>query len=94
MTAFNIIFLVTCYPLVFLLYFFLRNARSHNGWCFGVSLTHEWKKDPEIDKVDVEYRKNLKNTMIVFGIILFIISSRGTRFQNLYNDYENFRESK
>lgn len=33
-------------------------------------------------------------TMIVFGIILFIISSRGTRFQNLYNDYENFRESK
>lgn len=72
MNAFNFIFLLTCYPIVFLLYFFLRNARSHNGWCFGVSLTKEWKKDPEIDKVDVEYRKNLKNTMIVFGIAPFL----------------------
>ena len=72
MNAFNFIFLITCYPIVFLLYFFLRNARSHNGWCFGVSLTKEWKKDPEIDKVDMEYRKNLKNTMIVFGIAPFL----------------------
>lgn len=72
MNAFNFIFLLTCYPIVFLLYFFLRNARSHNGWCFGVSLTKEWKKDPEIDRVDMEYRKNLKNTMIVFGIAPFL----------------------
>ena len=69
MTAFNIIFLITCYPLVFLLYFFLRNARNHNGWCFGASLSMEWKKDPEVDAIDVEYRKNLKNTMIVFAIM-------------------------
>lgn len=68
MTAFNFIFLLTCYPIVFLLYFFLRNARNHNGWCFGVSLSKEWKKDSEVDAIDVEYRKNLKNTMIVFGI--------------------------
>ena len=69
MNGFNFIFLLTCYPLLFLLYFFLRNARNHNGWCFGVSLTSEWKKDPEIDAIDVEYRKDLKNTMIVFGIM-------------------------
>jgi len=71
MTAFNFIFLLTCYPIVFLLYFFLRNARNHNGWCFGASLSKEWKKDPEVDAIDVEYRKNLKNTMIVFGIAPF-----------------------
>ena len=72
MTAFNFIFLLTCYPIVFLLYFFLRNARNHNGWCFGASLTREWKMDPEVDAIDVEYRKNLKNTMIVFGIAPFM----------------------
>lgn len=72
MTAFNFIFLLTCYPLIFLLYFFLRNARNHNGWCFGASLSKEWKKDPEVDAIDVEYRKNLKNTMIVFGIAPFV----------------------
>lgn len=72
MTAFNIIFLVTCYPIVFLLYFFLRNARNHNGWCFGASMSKEWKKDPEVDAIDVEYRKNLKNTMIVLGIAPFV----------------------
>ena len=72
MNAFNIIFLVTCYPIVFILYFFLRNARNHNGWCFGASLSMEWKKDPEVDAIDVEYRKNLKNTMIVFGIAPFV----------------------
>ena len=72
MTAFNIIFLITCYPIIFLLYFFLRNARNHNGWCFGASLSKEWKKDPEVDAIDVEYRKNLKNTMIVFAIAPFL----------------------
>ena len=72
MTAFNFIFLITCYPIVFLLYFFLRNARNHNGWCFGVSMSKEWKTDPEVDAIDVEYRKNLKNTMIVFGVAPFV----------------------
>ena len=71
MNGFNIIFLVTCYPIIFLLYFFLRGARSNNSWCFGATLSKEWKKDPEVEAIDVEYRKNLKTTMIVFGIIPF-----------------------
>lgn len=72
MTAFNIIFLVTCYPIIFILYFFLRNAKNHNGWCFGASLSKEWKKDSEVEAIDVEYRKNLKKTMIVFAIAPFV----------------------
>lgn len=71
MTAFNIIFLISCYPLILIMYFFLRNARNHNGWCFGATLSREWKKDPEVEAIDVEYRSNLKKTMIAFGIMPF-----------------------
>jgi len=69
MNILNIIFLVTCYPIIFLLYFLLRNAKDNNSWCFGATLSREWKKDPEVEAIDVEYRKNLKNTMIVFAIL-------------------------
>ena len=69
MSILNIIFIVTCYPILFLMYFFLRNARNHNSWCFGITLSKEWKKDLEVEAIDVEYRKNLKNTMIVFAIL-------------------------
>lgn len=31
--------------------------------------------------------------MLIFGIILFIVTSRGTRFENLYNDMQNFKEN-
>ena len=71
MLILNIIFWLTCYPLVFLLYFLLRNARDKNSWCFGVVLSKEWKKDPEVDLIDIEYRKNLKNMMIVFAVLPF-----------------------
>ena len=69
MNILNIIFGVTCYPLIFLMYFLLRNARDKNSWCFGATLSKEWKKDPAVEAIDVEYRKNLKNTMIVFAIV-------------------------
>ena len=65
----NIIFWVTCYPLIFLMYFLLRNARDKNSWCFGVVLSKEWKKDPEVDIVDMEYRKNLKKMMVLSDIV-------------------------
>lgn len=67
----NIIFWVTCYPLIFLMYFLLRNARDKNSWCFGVALSKEWKKDPEVDAIDIEYRKNLKKMMLVFAVLPF-----------------------
>lgn len=71
MLILNIIFWLTCYPLIFLMYFLLRNARDKNSWCFGVVLSKEWKKDPEVDLIDIEYRKNLKNMMIVFAVLPF-----------------------
>ena len=69
MSMLNIIFWVTCYPLIFLMYFILRNARDRNSWCFGVVLSKEWKKDPAVDMIDVEYRKNLKKMMMVFAVL-------------------------
>ena len=69
MSVFNIIFLVTCYPVLLLMYFMLRGAKDKNSWCFGATLNKEWKNDPAVEAIDVEYRKNLKNTMIVFAIL-------------------------
>lgn len=76
MIIFNIIFGMTCYPLLLMMYFFLCNAKDRNSWCFGETLGREWKKEPEIEAIDVEYRRNLKNTMIAFAImpvVLFFI---------------------
>ena len=83
MTVFNIIFLVTCYPILLLMYFMLRGAKDKNSWCFGATLSREWKKDPEVEAIDVEYRKNLKNTMVVFAflpIITFFVKHMSISF--------------
>ena len=65
----NIIFMVSCYPILFLMYFLLRNARDRNNWCFGATLSKEQKKDSAIDEIDAEYRKKMKNGMIVMAIV-------------------------
>ena len=65
----NAIFMLTCYPILFLMYFLLRNARDRNNWCFGATLSKEQKKDPAIDEIDAEYRKKMKNGMIVMAIV-------------------------
>ena len=68
MNLMNIIFLVTCYPIVMFMYFWLKNAGDKNSWCFGAGLSKEWKKDPAVTEIDKEYRKNLKNTIIIFAV--------------------------
>ena len=70
--AFNIIFLVTCYPIIFLMYFLLRNAGDKNNWCFGATLSKELKKHPDVEAIVKQYRKILKNSMIVLGGIPFL----------------------
>lgn len=71
--VFNIIFLLTGYPLLLIMYYLLLNAKDRNSWCFGVTLGREYKKSIEVEAVDVEYRKNLKNTMIVFAIMPIVL---------------------
>ena len=69
MIFFNIIFLVTCYPILFMMYFMFRNAKDKNSWCFGATLSKELKKDPAVEAIDAEYRKSLKRSMIILGWI-------------------------
>ena len=69
MTFLNIIFLVTCYPIILIMYFMLRNAKDKNGYCFGATLSKELKNDPAVEAIDIEYRKKLKTSMIVLAII-------------------------
>lgn len=71
MNMLNIIFMISCYPILFLMYFLLRNAKDKNSWCFGTTLSKELKNDPAVEAIDVEYRKNLKNSMVVLGVIPF-----------------------
>lgn len=68
----NIIFMVTCYPIIFLMYFLLRNAKDKNNWCFGATLSRELKSHPDVEAIDVEYRRNLKNSMIAMGFVPFV----------------------
>ena len=65
----NIIFIVTCYPILFLMYFLLKNAGDRNNWCFGVTLTKEQKKYPAIVEIDADYKKKMKSGMIVMAIV-------------------------
>ena len=60
MNFLNVIFMLTCYPIIFLMYFLLRNAKDKNGWCFGATLSKEWKGNPAVEAIDIDYRKNLK----------------------------------
>jgi len=69
MTFFNIIFMVTCYPILFLMYFMFRNAKDRNGWCFGATLSKELKSDPAVEAIDKEFRRKLKNTTIILAMI-------------------------
>ncbi|MBQ2900921.1 MAG: hypothetical protein IJE49_03670 [Agathobacter sp.] len=72
MSVLSIIFMVGCYPIIFLMYFMFRNMRNKNGYCFGATLSKELKNDPAIDAIDMEYRKRLKRDFIILGIIPFV----------------------
>ena len=69
MNMLNIIFMITCYPILFIMYFIFRNAKDKNGYCFGATLSKELKSDPAVEQIDAKFRKTLKNSMIVSAII-------------------------
>ncbi len=64
----NVIFLVTCYPISFVLYFMLRKAHDKNGYCFGATLKRELREDDAVKKIIADYQKNLKTSMIVLVV--------------------------
>lgn len=63
------IFFITCYPILLMMYFMLRNAVDKNGYCFGTTLKRELRDDEAIRSIDREYRRKLKISTIILGII-------------------------
>jgi len=72
MNIFSIIFMVGCYPVLFLMYFLFRNLANKNGYCFGATINKELREDEKIKAIDVEYRKGLKKYTIIFAVIPFV----------------------
>lgn len=65
----NGIFLLTCYPILLIMYFMLKNANDRNGYCFGTTLKKELRNDATVETITAEYKKNLKTSMIVLAIV-------------------------
>ena len=63
------VFFVTCYPILLVMYFMLKNSANKNGFCFGATLKPELRNDDAIKAIDEEFRKNFKRSMIILGII-------------------------
>uniref|UniRef100_UPI004056FAEE PH domain-containing protein n=1 Tax=Agathobacter sp. TaxID=2021311 RepID=UPI004056FAEE len=69
----QIIFMVTMYPILFLVYFFLRNAGGvDKAYIYGATLKKEYRTEAEIVKITEEYKSSLKRTGIILGIIPLI----------------------
>lgn len=66
----KIIMLVLMYPIVFILYFALKNeAAVTKDACYGVSLTKEQCRAPELQDIDAVYKRRM---FYVFLFMLFI----------------------
>jgi len=97
MNIFSIIFLVGCYPVLFLMYFLFRNLANKNGYCFGATISKELRDDDEIKAIDMEYRKKLKKytqCLCIIGMIaisfaisyISVVKGATYTFSNWYSD--------
>lgn len=69
----QIIFFVTMYPILFLMYFFLRPAGElKNGYCFAVGMKRDWIGQKEVVEIQEGYRREAKRLLIVLALIPFV----------------------
>lgn len=69
----QIIFFVTMYPILFLMYFFLRSAGAFkNGYCFAVGMKKEWMEQQEVVEIQKWYRQQTKRQLLVLALIPFV----------------------
>lgn len=69
----QIIFFVTMYPILFLMYFFLRPAGAFkNGYCFAVGMKKEWMEQQEVVEIQKCYRQQTKRQLLVLALIPFV----------------------
>lgn len=66
----QIIFFVTMYPILFLMYFLLRNAGGvDKPYIYGATLKKEYRTEQEVVKIVEEYKQKMKRATIILGII-------------------------
>lgn len=65
----TIVFFISCYPILLVMYFMMKNAANKNGFCFGATLKSELREDATIKAIDAQFRKNLKRDIIIMAIV-------------------------
>lgn len=72
--ALNIIFGLCMYPVVFLMYFFIRTAvKTKNGYCFGASVKREWEKEEKLQEIRKAFLKSMNRWLLVSAISPIVI---------------------
>lgn len=66
----QIIFMVTLYPILFLVYFGMRAEKNtKSGYCAGVRMQQEWFHDAQIERILEDYQRELKRIVGVLAVI-------------------------
>lgn len=66
----QIIFIITMYPLLPILYFCMRNAgAAKNGYSFGVRMKQEWVQGFPMQGIIADYKKQLKHAAVILAVI-------------------------
>lgn len=66
----QVIFFLTMYPVLFILYFAMKGAGSaQNGYCFSCRMKADWMKDADVQAVIEKYAQGLKRTLWVLALI-------------------------
>lgn len=78
----NLIMFLTMYPVVFVFYFVFRNEYVYkNGSLFAVNLNPAWVKEPEIETIIQNFKKEIKRDFI---LLLFIpIGTLFTKYMSI-----------
>ena len=63
------IFFITCYPILLIMYFMLKNAANRNGLCFGATLKQKLHEEAAVKDIAEKYLKDLKRSLIIMAII-------------------------
>ncbi len=68
-----IIFFVGMYPVLFILYFMMKDAgKLQDGCCFAVHIEKEWLETDTIKAVQENYKKELKRIVQILALIPFV----------------------
>ncbi len=66
----NIILFVGLYPVLFVLYFVMKNtAKVQNGILFGAAMKKDWLSEEAIEQIIAEFYKEMKKVLLIFAVI-------------------------